>query len=135
MIFFSWNSAMETGIQIIDAQHQEIAIHANDVYQAASLERRSEEEAAMSVLVESITTHLILEEELLEAAGFPGLAAHKRLDVEFRQGLEHYYDVFLEGNDISLALIADLRKWLTSHISNAEYVPFLLQQLVPETKR
>lgn len=136
MDFFNWNNTMETGIQIIDVDHQEIAMHINHAYKAALLKLRTEEEAVMSLLVESITTHLNMEEELLEAAGFPEVTSHKCSHAEFRQRLAHSYAAFLEGDNISLALIVDLRRWLTTHIrnENSRFAPFLLRQLAPAAK-
>lgn len=137
MDFFNWNSSMETGIRIIDVDHQEIAMHINHAYEAALLKLRSEEEAAMSLLVESITSHLTMEEELLEAAGFPDVTSLKRSHAEFRQRLAYSYAAFLEGDNISLALITDLRKWLTTHIrhEDSKFTPILMEMLVPETER
>lgn len=137
MEYFNWGSEMSTGIELIDAQHQEVAMHINRVFQAAWQKRRDEEGAALSELLECIESHFCLEEELLEAAAYDDLKSHKQEHNELRNRLRRNFSLFLEGNDISLAMIADLRMWLTTHIRNddAQYAPHLLQQLVPSGRR
>lgn len=133
MDYFEWNSSMETGIEIIDAQHREITRHVNTVYHAVCLKERALEEASMRELFACIEEHLQFEEELLDAAGYPGLNAHRRSHGKFRQRLHRYFATFIDGNDVSLALLADLRMWLTTHIryDDTAYASHLLQQLAP----
>jgi hemerythrin len=133
MDYFGWHSKMETGIEIIDNQHKEIAMYINGVFHAVSLRLPHEEQASMRELVESVRSHLGFEEELLEASGYPDLDKHRRSHDEMRHRLERYFSAFLDGSDVSLAMIADLRMWLTTHIryDDAEFAPHLLRQLAP----
>lgn len=137
MDYFGWNSQLETGIEVIDTQHKEIAMYLNCVYQTSYLKMRDEERAALHELIQCVNSHHAFEEELLEAAGYPNLEEHKRTHAEIRRRLERYFSAFLGGKDISQALVADLKMWLTTHIryDDADYVPYLQQQIAPVNRK
>lgn len=137
MDYFGWQKELDTGIEIIDSQHREIAMYINGVFHAVTLGLPHEEQASMRELVESVRSHLDFEEALLEAGGYPHQAKHQRSHNEMRRRLERYFCAFLDGNDISLAMIADLRMWLTTHIryDDADFAPYLMQQLAPASRK
>ena len=132
MYDFGWDPQLDTGIECLDTGQRRLFTLINRVYQAACLHRRQEVESTLRELIHEIRSHLCFEEGLLEVAKYPGLASHKDAHSQLLARLERYFEIFLNGGEISLALIVNLRMWLTGHIrQDDDYAPYLLRQLTP----
>ena len=67
-------------------------------------------------LVDYTLSHFAFEEELMEEAGYPFCAAHKRVHEVFGKRVMEYRLRFAAGEDIADELRAMLARWLFNHI-------------------
>ncbi len=127
MEFFIWEERLDTGIELIDEQHQRIAHCINALH--AALERHDERSVGDTVLqlLDYTQTHLAFEEQLLEAANYPGFDEHKSTHGLFERRMHRYFKHHCEGKAVAIPLISELKLWLTTHIlhEDMEYVPEL----------
>jgi hemerythrin len=97
--YAEWSDRLELGIPLIDEQHRRFF----DL--AASLQNNGDEVRVMKTLAtlsDYIRSHFRDEEILMEAAGYPGLAAHRLLHARFRQMLA---DLFRRARNMSLTTL------------------------------
>jgi hemerythrin len=105
-----WRDAFRTGIDDIDAEHQQLF----------ALVKRLDTGSAKRVLdelVEYVVTHFTHEEALMQASGYPGLQQH----IELHEKLAEQVSGFLvSGTAWSEERVRELRsflnKWLVAHI-------------------
>jgi hemerythrin len=124
-----WNTRYNTGIQIIDEQHQEL-------FQKAGLLRRLvvEEgdrallEAKLEDFVACAGHHFATEESFMEKFGYPDLAQHRTEHVSMFGNLHELLTRF-QASDQAVALMVPtfMDGWLKQHISGVdfEFVRFL----------
>ena len=67
-------------------------------------------------LIDYTLSHFAFEEELMEEAGYPFCAAHKRVHEVFGKRVSDYRIRFQAGEDIADELRAMLARWLFNHI-------------------
>jgi len=127
MQFFHWERRLNTGIEIIDMQHQRIAGHINALHTAMSSQDKALVGETIIQLLDYTRSHLEFEEQLLEAAGYPGTLEHKTKHGHFERRIHYYFKRHRHGNDIAMPLISELKMWLTTHIlyDDNDYVPTL----------
>jgi hemerythrin len=131
MEFFSWEQRLNTGIGVIDEQHQRIAVYINDLNAAIARQDKELEGDTLIQLLDYTQSHLEFEEELLEAAGYPGLQEHTAMHGLFKRRIERYFRHHYEGKAIAMPLISELKLWLTTHIlhEDNDYVPYIERYL------
>jgi hemerythrin len=131
MEFFTWEERLNTGIDIIDSQHQRIASHINALYAAIPSQDKGLVGETISQLLDYTQSHLQFEEQLIEAAGYPGTEDHKAKHTHFNKRIHHYFKRHTLGGDIALPLISELKMWLTTHIlyDDNDYVPCIKQYM------
>ncbi|HEX8988850.1 MAG TPA: bacteriohemerythrin [Rhodocyclaceae bacterium] len=121
-----WSPALALGNATIDRQHEKLF----DVA-AAMVEDRDQMRAmrTLAALSEYVIVHFRDEEKILEEAGYPGLAEHKKLHDAFRSRLARLY---ANAGGMTLdAIAAQVRvlvnEWLANHImvADREYMKFL----------
>lgn len=88
-------------------------------------------------VVDYTMSHFAFEEELMEEAGYPFCAAHKRVHEVFIKRVSEYRMRFQAGEDISDELRTMLSRWLFNHIRGddqayAEQVKAHLNQFARE---
>jgi hemerythrin len=115
--FFVWNESFELGIPSIDADHQGFLELMNNLCSAMDRgEGRNRTQATLDALRAYATYHFIREEDVMGAAGYPGLHA---------QQVEHawylYYLEKLDGlSDADPARAREtmefMRTWFVDHI-------------------
>lgn len=131
MEFFIWEERLDTGIEVIDEQHKRIASYINDLH--AAIERRDKglEEDTLIRLLDYTQSHLMFEEQMLEAANFPTLKEHRASHDLFKRRIDHYFKHHYEGKPIATPLISELKMWLTTHIlhEDHEYIPYIERYL------
>ncbi len=69
-------------------------------------------------LVDYTLSHFAFEEELMEEAGYPFCAAHKRVHEVFTKRVSEYRMRFQAGEDVVDELKSMLSRWLFNHIRN-----------------
>ncbi len=113
---------ISVGIPQIDDEHQKL-FECLDVLMLTVNTPRSD--AATAEILCSLRTysktHFESEEGLMQACGFPGIAAHKREHLAFIDEIEKF-QAQATGKQANTAqqMTAYLIQWLTSHISNSD---------------
>lgn len=123
MAYMKWTSDLNTGIQVIDNQHQRIVEYINQLHDAISNHSRDEVGQVLEQMVEYTLSHFAFEEDLQEEAGYPFVHAHKKVHGLFTKKLAEFQQRFELGEDISRQLLTLLRTWLINHIKrdDADY--------------
>jgi len=118
MAHLDWTSDLETGIQVIDKQHQRIVDYINKLHHAQQFHSREEVGTVLDELVDYTLSHFAFEESLMEEAGYPFINAHKKVHQLFVRRVADYQQRFKMGEDIADELLNTLRAWLINHIRN-----------------
>lgn len=113
MTVLVWQPELETGIDVIDQQHQRIVALINQLADAHS---REDQAAVLEELVDYTLSHFAFEEELLEESGYSFGPAHKRVHDMFARRVGEYRMRFEAGEDITSELKSMLARWLFNHI-------------------
>ena len=116
MALLIWQDDLNTGIDIIDMQHQRIVEMINRLH----VTQRSMERIAIADVIDELVdytlSHFAFEEELMEEAGYPFCAAHKRVHEVFTKRVSEYRMRFEAGEDVTDELKSMLSRWLFNHI-------------------
>lgn len=118
MAYMEWDSGLETGVNVIDSQHQQIVEYINRLYAAINLRDRDGILVVLEEVVNYTSSHFSFEEEMMKVAGYPYYAAHCQVHRSFEQRVQGYRERVERGEDIAKQLLSDLRIWLTNHIKN-----------------
>ena len=113
MTVLVWQPELNTGIDVIDQQHQRIVALIN---QLADAHTRQDQGAVLEELVDYTLSHFAFEEELLEESGYSFGPAHKRVHDMFVRRVGEYRMRFEAGEDITTELKGMLARWLFNHI-------------------
>jgi len=124
MAYMKWTSDLNTGIPVIDHQHQRIVEYINQLHDALEKNDRSQVGLVLEQTVEYTLSHFTFEEDLQEEAGYPFAHAHKKVHQLFCRKLAEFQERFELGEDIGRPLLTQLRTWLINHIKrdDADYV-------------
>lgn len=116
MALLIWQDDLNTGIEIIDMQHQRIVEMINRLH----VTQKSMEHIAIADVIDELVdytlSHFAFEEELMEEAGYPFCAAHKRVHEIFTKRVSEYRMRFQAGEDVTDELKSMLSRWLFNHI-------------------
>ena len=113
MALLVWQAELDTGIDVIDQQHQRIVALLNQLDVATG---RDDQAAVLEELVDFTLSHVAFEEELLEESGYTFGPAHKRVHDMFVRRVGEYRMRFEAGEDITTELKSMLARWLFNHI-------------------
>ena len=113
MTLLVWQAELETGIDVIDQQHQRIVALINQLGEAKDREGLA---SVLEELVDYTLSHFAFEEELLEESGYSFGPAHKRVHDMFVRRVSEYRMRFEAGEDITDELRNMLSRWLFNHI-------------------
>ena len=122
MSFFPWKPEYSVKVAEIDAQHQKLVALLNALYEAMqSGKGRLVVGPAVNGLIDYTKTHFATEERLMQAAGYPGLPAHKKQHDEFVAKVKEF-QTQLESGQASLTIQVSnfLKDWLINHIQNTD---------------
>jgi len=132
LAYEEWDPGLETGDDVVDAQHRNLYAIVNELDDALREERAREAVALMLVRVLlHAKSHFHDEEALMERVGYPGLERHRGLHRDFEQQAEQISDEYLAGESISPeCLAAFLHDWLVEHIGteDRQIVAYLAQE-------
>jgi hemerythrin len=126
-----WTPDLNTGVDLIDGQHQRIVEYINQVHDA----RQSRSDAIVgkivNTLVEYTVSHFGFEEALMEDAGYQYLRPHKKVHELFIRRVADFQRRFAAGEDVTEELLDLLHRWLFSHIRNEDraYAPVVKAHL------
>jgi len=97
MTLLVWQAELETGIDVIDQQHQRIVALINQLGEAKDREGLA---TVLEELVDYTLSHFAFEEELMEESGYSFGPAHKRVHDMFVRRVSEYRMRFEAGEDI-----------------------------------
>jgi hemerythrin len=129
MPIMSWNSTLATGIASIDAQHQQLVVYVNDLYDAMTQKKGREVTGKiLTQLVDYTVKHFAHEEQWFAKAGYPDTQAHVKEHVDLTNQVKAFGAAFASGKaTVDSELMNFLRSWLMNHImkSDKKYVASL----------
>lgn len=120
-----WSKDLNTGIDVIDRQHQRIVEYINELDDARSSGHKMEDIGnVIDELVDYTLSHFAFEESMQEEAHYPFLKAHKRVHEMFVNKVASLQHRFSLGEDVSEEMHKLLFNWLYNHIKrdDADYV-------------
>lgn len=115
-----WDTKLETGIEVIDAQHQRIVEYINDLEIAKMKLDKTKVNEIIEQLIDYTQSHFGFEEEMLEEAGYKFLKPHKKVHELFIRRVTDFTIRSAKGEDIVDELHSMLSKWLVNHIANED---------------
>lgn len=141
LVRLTWKDSFCCGNQLIDSQHQALFHLANELLEAVLSARPATEIAAiMTRLLADISQHFDDEEEILAAAGFPGMsqhvAEHARLLAKGSNMAEEFRAATLNVGDLFQFLASEV---ILHHMLEADrdFFPFINEAGAtdPDTRR
>lgn len=117
----SWNTKLDTGIEVIDEQHKRIINYINQL-EAARL--AGDKKLITEVIEETIDytqSHLGFEEALMEEAGYAFLKPHQKVHGLFIKRVNEFTLRAAKGEDIAEELQTTLARWLINHIASEDH--------------
>nr|WP_272494123.1 bacteriohemerythrin [Stenotrophomonas mori] len=111
-----WQDDLNTGVEVIDRQHMRIVEMLNHLHVTQKNLERVAVGEVINELIDYTMSHFAFEEELMEEAGYPFCAAHKRVHEVFIKRVTEYRMRFEAGEDITDELRNMLSRWLFNHI-------------------
>lgn len=130
MALLAWSEAFGVGNAMLDSDHRILINLLNQLHDAAETgQSREVVGTVICVLVEYVEHHFRREEGLMEAAGYPELAAHRAAHRALEDKARALRDRWKAGDRSVLdqEVLDVLKKWLTEHILGADksYQPWI----------
>ena len=124
-----WDAKLETGIEVIDAQHKRIVEYINDLEVAKGKGDKKLANDVIEQLIDYTQSHFGFEEAMLEDVGYKFLKPHKKVHELFIRRITEFTLRSAKGEDILDELQSVLSKWLLNHIANEDrdYAKVVLQ--------
>jgi len=126
-----WNSRYETGIKIIDAQHQDLFAAVNQLADSFQ-EGRAQDQTGPSLdfLIRYTTEHFQTEEQHMREIGFPYWMEHAEEHTRLLEKAEALQADHDSGKVVTMELVIFFADWLKHHINEVDlqYVEFLKEQ-------
>jgi hemerythrin len=131
MAYLHWSSDLDTGIEVIDKQHQRIVDYLNELNSTNEGGNREATNHVLNELVDYTLTHFAFEEELQERAAYPFLKAHKRVHEIFTKRVAEFQRRAAAGENVTPELLSMLKIWLVNHIKgdDADYAESVMTML------
>lgn len=132
----TWTADLNTGIDVIDQQHQQIVEFINHL-EIAQLGKKAD---AIKRVVEDCfdytLSHFTFEESLQEEAGYPYCKPHKKVHELFIRRISEFKERMYLGEDVGEELHQLLSRWLISHIKrdDADYVSAVKSNIISVIK-
>ena len=131
MAYLHWSNDMNTGIEVIDKQHQRSVDYLNELDSANESGDREVTNRVLKQLVDYTLTHFAFEEELQEKANYPFLKAHKRVHEIFTKRVAEFQQRAAAGENVAPEVLSMLKIWLVNHIKgdDADYAESVRKML------
>lgn len=127
-----WSPDLDTGIEVIDRQHQRIVDYINQIEALKDHHDRRVIKQVLDDLVDYTQSHFAFEESLQEEAGYKYAKPHQKVHLLFIRRVNEYQQRFALGQDITDELHQVLVSWLINHIrrDDADYVGAVKQNMI-----
>jgi hemerythrin-like metal-binding protein len=114
----TWSDSLSVGVKAMDDQHRVLVGILNDLHTAMLAGKaHTITGELLHKLVEYTKFHFACEEELMQEAGFAGLAAHHQRHQELTREVELFVGRYQRGEEmLNIHLMNFLRDWLSHHI-------------------
>ncbi len=116
MSYWSWDSSLSIGIDVIDKQHRRIVDYLNELDVAYHEKNREVVSEVLIGLVDYTETHFAFEEGLMESLGYPLSDSHKKVHASFAAHINKLVEQHKEGREVTRIVMSELQIWLTRHI-------------------
>lgn len=128
----TWTTSCLVGHKTLDEDHQKLALLFNEVLAACSVGAESAIiERALEAAIALTRTHFAREEAVLEAAGYPDLAAHRQEHQVLMKQLLAFGGQLTGGAPMNVdpTVAGFLREWAVRHILGHDrgYAAYLRQ--------
>jgi hemerythrin-like metal-binding protein len=128
----TWNDSYSVGVKTIDQQHSGLFAIVNELH-AAMMTGQAQTAAGplLDKLVKYTVEHFAYEEHMMQAAKYPGLAAHRAHHTDLTRQVGVFMTRHTGGDGaVNIELLRFLSNWLTEHIQHEdkEYGPFVNSQ-------
>jgi hemerythrin-like metal-binding protein len=119
----TWNSRYNTGIRLIDEQHQELFRIVDRLRrQVQEGADRKGIEALLEDLVASSERHFAEEETIMSRFGYPDLTQHVSEHATMLTSLHELLDQFQDSHQVMALMVPTfLEGWLRHHISDGDF--------------
>jgi len=130
MAAMAWNEAFSVGNAMLDSDHRILLNLLNQLHDAIDTgQSREVVGTVINVLAEYAEHHFRREEEMMAAAGYPDLAAHREQHQALEARVRELRDRWHAGERRVLDedVVSVLKKWLTDHIlgTDKSYSPWI----------
>ncbi|MCU7919993.1 MAG: bacteriohemerythrin [Candidatus Thiodiazotropha sp. (ex Epidulcina cf. delphinae)] len=115
-----WTKDLNTGIDVIDEQHQRIVDYINQLNKAIIRQNDHLVGGVLIELADYCVSHFAFEESLMLKAGYPYLKPHKATHDMFVKRLKKFQDRYDQGEDVAAKLHDMLSTWLILHIKQTD---------------
>ncbi len=112
----AWTPDLNTGIDVIDGQHQRIVDYINQLGQAIHSQDKHAIGTVLDELVDYTVSHFTFEESLLDEANYRMAVPHKAVHEMFIKRVARYQERHAGGEDVARSLYSMLGTWLIHHI-------------------
>jgi hemerythrin len=120
MTHYQWSSDLDTGIEVIDAQHKRLVQYINDLYDAKETGDKKAVVSVINGLIYFTVSHFSFEESLMDQMGYPYVEAHNKAHGLFSKRVNEFVERFDAGEDVIDELTDLLNFWLINHIKNED---------------
>lgn len=129
MAYFEWGPDLVIDNGTLDEDHQKLVALVNELHTATSQGLgHTVVSKVLSEVVLYTQEHLVREEALMAAIGFPGLVGHKQVHDRFMADMRDLQKKYASGSiTVASQLSSKLRDWLSIHIrrSDKELIPYV----------
>ena len=117
----SWDKKLDTGIEVIDAQHKRIVSYVNQLEDARLKGDKVKVGEVIEQLVDYTQSHFGFEEAMMEEAGYKFLKPHQKVHELFIKRVGNFMVRAAKGEDIAEELQGTLTTWLVNHIASEDH--------------
>lgn len=132
MVLFEWNDNYLTNVPECDEQHKKLFGLINELHEKMKNGNGKDSlERILSELLDYTAYHVLTEESLFDAYGYPETTSHKKEHVILTKQLNVLNEKFEKGEThIAMPLSTFLKDWLLTHTlqSDTKYGAFLNKQ-------
>ena len=129
MPIIQWNDSYAVGHGVLDKQHRRVFEIMNELYDAVQNGNCIEHARKLAdEIIVHAAEHFELEEKLMEAANYPGLAEHAEEHRKVRDRAIEYRDQMLDGTHATaVRMLNFIKDWILDHLVawDREYVPYI----------
>jgi hemerythrin len=121
MSFISWEPRFSVGIPLIDAQHKQLVVLTNKLYDACKdgdTDVKDRFKETVHEAVEYVKYHFSTEELVMKQVKYPGFESHKNEHSVFVKEIFRKVQSFEEGKQfVPNNFVRFLRDWILNHIA------------------